>query len=244
MEKNKGTLGLSKQFSSIEILARNILNRALETQETYYYKGEINAIVSEFNLAVFDFNKIAEGVGSDLRLYNVNVDVNPISYGYSWSSTVESIHKIIIQCQKAQGFLEELRTTIPITDVQKLNSLREQLGALSKALKDINFSRNLNEAIDESEKGHHLASALISSRVIDYMLDKIKGETIEEKVEFLKENGILKDRKDIEESLIKSAKLARNLNSHDIKIFPTPSESLSLLTDSITILERASKIFG
>ena len=60
---------------------------------------------------------------------------------------------------------------------------------------------------------------------------------------FLREKGIIeKDRKDVHESIIKASRRARNFFSHDIKVFPTPSEALSLLGDAIGILEKASKV--
>ena len=59
----------------------------------------------------------------------------------------------------------------------------------------------------------------------------------------MREKGIIeKDRKDVHESIIKASRRARNFFSHDIKVFPTPSEALSLLGDAIGILEKASKV--
>ena len=114
---------------------------------------------------------------------------------------------------------------------------------LSEVLPDINYKRNLSEAIDEYEKGDFLASALITSRVIIYALGQIPGESDEEKVKFLREKGIIeKGRKDVHESIIKASRRARNFFSHDIKVFPTPSEALSLLGDAIGILGIVSKV--
>ena len=114
---------------------------------------------------------------------------------------------------------------------------------LSEVLPDINYERNLSEAIDEYEKGDYFASALISSRVIIYALNQIPGKSDEEKVNFLHEKGIIeKGRKDIHESTIKAGRLARNVFSHDIKVFPTLSEAHSLLGEAIGILEKVSKV--
>ncbi|MCK4732926.1 MAG: hypothetical protein KAT65_10765 [Methanophagales archaeon] len=114
---------------------------------------------------------------------------------------------------------------------------------LSEVLPDINYERNLSEAIDEYEKGDYFASALISSRVIIYALNQIPGKSDEEKVKFLHGKGIIeKGRKDIHESTIKAGRLARNVFSHDIKVFPTLSEAHSLLGEAIGILEKVSKV--
>jgi hypothetical protein len=94
------------------------------------------------------------------------------------------------------------------------------------------------EGIREYEKGHYLASALISSRVIIYSLDKIPGKTDEEKVKRLRSKGkIEKNRKDLEQQFLKASKKARNFFSHDIKVFASPEEALSLLSDSIRIVK-------
>jgi len=122
-----------------------------------------------------------------------------------------------------------------------MESLRKELDKVSKKLKNVNYYRNLEEAINEYEHGHYLASALISSRTIVYLLDQLKGKDINEKIKRLEEGGILKKRKDIKESIIKSCKLSRNFTSHDIKIFPKSTESLSLLADSITLTELLSE---
>ena len=63
-----------------------------------------------------------------------------------------------------------------------------------------------------------------------------------QKVKFLQEREIIeKGRKDVHESIIKASRKARNFFSHDIKVFPTPSEALSLLSDAMGILEKVSE---
>ena len=74
----------------------------------------------------------------------------------------------------------------------------------------------------------------LETRLIIYALNQIPKKSDEEKVKFLREKGIIeKDRKDVHESIIKASRRARNFFSHDIKVFPTPSEALSLLGDAI-----------
>jgi len=154
---------------------------------------------------------------------------------------IEVLRVIEIECDKAIGVLESIATPLSKEDLDKLTSLRKELEKLSGIL-DINYERNFLEAINEYEKEDYLASALISSRVIIYALEKIPGKTDEVKVEFLQEKGIIeKGRKDVHESIIKASRKARNFFSHDIKVFPTPSEALSLLSDAMGILEKVSK---
>ena len=99
-------------------------------------------------------------------------------------------------------------------------------------------SKNFKETIKEYESGHFLASAFITSRVIRYILDKIEGETDDEKIRSLISRGVIqKNRKDIHTSIIKASRRSRNYLSHDIGIFPDSSDSLSLLGDSISLLK-------
>jgi hypothetical protein len=151
------------------------------------------------------------------------------------------LRKLDIECDKAIGVLESIATPLSKEVLDKLTSLRKELEKLSGIL-DINYERNFLEAINEYEKEDYLASALISSRVIIYALEQIPGKPDEVKVKFLQEKGIIeKGRKDVHESIIKASRKARNFFSHDIKVFPTPSEALSLLSDARGILEKVSK---
>jgi hypothetical protein len=59
----------------------------------------------------------------------------------------------------------------------------------------------------------------------------------------LHERGVIeKGRQDIHESIIKAGRLARNVFSHDIKVFPTLSEAHSLLGEALRILEIVIKV--
>lgn len=143
------------------------------------------------------------------------------------------------ECDKALGVLQKL-ASLPLTPevIDKLTSLRQELEKISI---DINYEKNLKEAIKEYEQGHYLASALISSRVIIYSLNKIPGKTDEEKLNFLAEKGKIEaGRGDLRKQFIKASKEARNFFSHDIKIFATPEEALSLLSDCVRIVKLVS----
>ena len=187
---------------------------------------------------LFDMIKYKQKFGTYLR----SIETKGV---YEWEPDKQKalLRTIDIECDKAIGVLESIATPLSKGDLDKLTALRKELEKLSEELQDINYERNLKEAINEYEKGDYFASALISSRVIIYALNKIPGKSDEEKVNFLHEKGIIeKGRKDIHESIIKAGRLARNVFSHDIKVFPTPSEAHSLLGDAIGILERVSKV--
>lgn len=74
---------------------------------------------------------------------------------------------------------------------------------------DINYERNLNEAINEYEKGHYLASALITGRVIIYIHEQFDGKTDEEKIKFLQDKNIIEKSREgeaVKAFIIKASK--------------------------------------
>jgi hypothetical protein len=150
------------------------------------------------------------------------------------------LHRIIIECDGLIGILNAYVTPMSAEDADKLNKLRSEVSDVTATL-DINFEKNIIEAINECEKGHHLASALITARVINYALDQISGQTIEDKIKFLQNQNIIKKsekgRTAEEEFIMKASKKARNIFSHDIKIFASPSDSLGMLGDCIRLLK-------
>jgi len=65
------------------------------------------------------------------------------------------------------------------------------------------------------EYGHYLATALIASRVIRYIIDQIPGRNDEEKLENLTRLNIInKKRKDEKKRFIHASRLSRNFLSH------------------------------
>jgi len=74
--------------------------------------------------------------------------------------------------------------------------------------------------------------------VIIYAIAQLPGGSTEEKIKFLTEKGMIEKTKDnvYESFIFKADKKARNFSSHDIKVFPTASEAISLIGDAIKIL--------
>ena len=226
--------GVLSQFKSIKKHA------SLLRQHIFYdTKEELESLVEEFTDAKIHFESIRHKQKIDIYLRSIK----STEWKYRTDEQKALLRTIDIECDKAIGALESIATPLSKDELKKLTPIREELEELSEVLPDINYERNLEEAIKEYEKGDYLASALISGRVIIYALGQIPGESDEEKVRFLREKGIIeKGRKDVHESIIKASRRARNFFSHDIKVFPTPSEALSLLGDAIGILGIVSKV--
>ena len=234
--------GVLSQFKSIKKQAIQVRQFIIDgfNRETPKYGlaleiSGLGSLIEEFKDAKTHFDMIRYKHKFAVYLQSIEMLRAP--------NKIAVLRVIEIECDKAIGVLESIATPLSKDELDKLTALRRELEKLSEVLPDINYGRNLEEAIDEYEKGDFLASALISSRVIIYALDQIPGKSNEEKVKFLHEKGIIeKGRKDIHESIIKAGRLARNVFSHDIKVFPTLSEAHSLLGEAIGILERVSKV--
>jgi len=120
----------------------------------------------------------------------------------------------------------------------ELRSLKEE----SQKVEDIELQKNLLKAIEEYEQTHYLASALIASRVIIHILEKIPGKKDEEKLDNLFQQGLIPEKKDFKSSILRACRLARNAFSHRISIFPDPDEALSILANSVTLSKLATKL--
>jgi hypothetical protein len=184
-------------------------------------------VFAQFRYSMEDLSKVSD-IGGKLIISDFS----------SVAETKAALAQLIIKCESVIGFLSSSILPISPGDVDRLNELRKELEEVAATL-DANFEKNMIEAISEHEKGHFLASALITARVINCIFDQINGQSLENKIHFLKERNILKGDKgktEEEEFIMKANKKARNIFSHDIKVFANPSESISLLGDCIRLL--------
>jgi hypothetical protein len=242
--------GVLGQFKSIKKHA-NFLRQSIISDPGSVCIEDVESLVGVFKDAKTHFERIRheQKIGIYLRGIGIRIletDEQKASYfAQLIRSSIITFRELDIECDKAIGVLESIATPLSKDELDKLTSLRKELEKLSEVLPDINYERNLEEAINEYEKGDYLASALISGRVIIYALNQIPGKSDEERVGFLKEKGIIgkgKEGEAIRKSIIKASRSARNFLSHNIKGFPAPSEALSLLSDAIGILEIVSKV--
>lgn len=200
-----------------KIVLNNITNKIIEAKQ----------IINEYNTQSSNATKI------------LKIELHPIYLINNSEGGVIGYLKIItIRCNSTVEFIRHIISPISLKEANKLQSLREQLEKISSTQNMEIFLKNIGEAIKEYESSHFLASALISSRSIIYIIDQIKGTTDEDKINTLiRKKVISKKRKDITINLIKACRKSRNYFSHDIKISPDPSDSLSLLGDSVNLLQ-------
>lgn len=238
-------LKIMRVLESISKQAQAILAEIEKWREAYvesgspYARGHIRDII---NQKIAEAKKIIEEY--NLRYYEANqvlkVNLHSISItNSSEGQIIGSLRILMAHCDSAVSYFKSTISSISVEQADKLQSLRKQLGQILIYLPEIEFfTKNIEEAITEFESGHFLASAILSSRVIAYTMDKFEGEKDEEKIQKLIIKKVIpKDRKDVSTNIMKASRLSRNFLSHNIQIFPSPSDSLSLLADSITLLQ-------
>ena len=153
--------GVLSQFKSIKkhaSLLRQSIRRDLADDEGLRLKS----LVEEFKDAKAHFERIRY----ERRIGIISLRSIEMPRYMRVSEQEALLREIDIECDKAIGVLGNIATALSKDELDKLSFLREELEKLSEVLPDINYERNLSEAIDEYEKGDYLASALISSRVI------------------------------------------------------------------------------
>ena len=164
------------------------------------------------------------------------IDKPKISVSEEWYGT---LCRIQLECDKAIPGLELEISPLSRIQVVQLEELRKELREMLVEMEDA-YERNMIEAIKECENGYFLGSALISSRVIDYIFDQISGGGIKDKIKTLKERGIVREKGGISaEFIMKADKKARNYLSHNLGAFPDCGEALELLG----ICSRLLKLF-
>jgi len=242
MEQKK-IRGIIAQCISIKEQSNILLKKA---NDFYNYRSKMMGSSSVYSEKRKDVEERIKGIYNEVKAlvdyYNNNIrneslklDINS---AYIKLERMEpALRQLIVECDRISISLDEEVSQFSTTQLDKLDNLKKEVTKVCENL-DINFEKNLEKSITLSECGHFLGSALITSRVIDYILDKIKGNDINEKIKTLIELGVLKKDDDkTKEQIIKASKKSRNYLNHRIDTFAEPSEALSLLGDCVILLK-------
>jgi hypothetical protein len=229
-----------REFESIKTQAKQLRQSIKES--LFGPSEELENLIEAYKDAKLHFGGIITEQNRGVYLRDLEIKRHDHSAVYRQKALLQEID---LECDKAISTLESIGTPASEEDLEKLETFKQQLRRLSEVLPDINYEINVYDALIAYEKGEYLASALISSRVILYALDQIHGEFAEEKVQFLRDEGLIEqDEKDVPESLIRASRRAQNFFSYDITTFPSSSDALALLDDAMGILELISDVFN
>ncbi|MBK5190258.1 MAG: hypothetical protein JJE19_01990 [Methanosarcinales archaeon] len=230
-----------RQFESVKSQAKKLRQSIRDSLSGPV--EELKSLVEAYKDAKLHFGGIASEQNINVYLRDIEIKGSDYSAGYKQKALSREID---VECDKAIDILGNVAAPLSKDDLEQLAAFREQLETLSEVLPDINYEINVNEALNEYERGAYLASALISGRVILYALNQIRGESAEKKVRFLREKGIIEEggKEEVYESILNADKRARDLYSYDLSVYPSSSDALLLLGDAIGILEIVSNVLN
>jgi hypothetical protein len=253
-EMESNAVALLRKIESIKAHASKVFEdfEQFERQELecksnlYHMVSVLNGILEQEAGRIIETRMILkEYYGSSSDVYSLTKTILPNLANPSNIQEAKGVlHQMCIECDRVIGFLNASIVPLSPQDADRLNKLRTELLDVTAEL-DIEYEKNVSEAINEEEKGHCLASALITSRVINHVLDQIKGKYVEDKVDFLREQNIIpkgKEGEDDKAFILKASKKARNVFSHNIAVFANPSDSLGLLGDCVKLLRILAQL--
>jgi hypothetical protein len=236
----RNVIEVLREFEAVKTQAKQL--RQSIKDSLFGPSEELENLLEAYKDAKLHFGGIISEQNRGVYLRDLEIKGHDYSVVYRQKALIQEID---LECDKAISVLESIGTPASEADLEKLETFKQQLGELSEVLSDINYEINVYDALNAYEKGEYLASALISSRVILYALDHIHGEFAEEKVQFLRDEGLIgQDEKDVPELLIQASRRARNFFSYDITTFPSSSDALALLGDAIGMLKLLSDVFN
>jgi len=207
---------LIMKFREIRERGNTLLEKAVLPQIRRYMQVNVQtkALIESYETARHMFAAVSKGqsVPSFLQ-YDQSV------------ADIAQLQKLSIECAAAIGFLDTLRSPIPIADKDRLTSLREEVAA-----------------IDEHEKAHYLASALLAGKCVIYTWEQFPGKDSESKASNLVQSGLLKE--DLKGQFLKAEKRARNYFTHDISAIPQPQDALALVNDACNLSIKLMRLKG
>lgn len=163
---------------------------------------QVNTLVELYNSAKYELTR--EGIN---KISLIIPEISPHAVYVGQANCLSALMRIIIGCITGINAIMELlkKRSIPEELENKLRGFREELEKMKDIEPDV--YKNLELSISEIEHGHYIASTLISARVVDCIIGKFNGTTIEEKIGDLVNSGLIdKDRKDEIRNLTFAAK--------------------------------------
>lgn len=227
---------LKTQFEIAKGLASNIHDVIDGTRNSKFDINDYKNVFEEYDDARKVFEEHKGTKKFSLKKIPFQVPQKWRTYGVR-----RTLYQMVIECEKAIAYLESTKyPSISGESKGELKSLREEIKKNTRKIEPY-IEKNYFFAIDSFEDGHVLGAALIASRIIEYYLDSLEGENIDEKIQSLrskiKSEKERKDVRDFEQNMIKASKFARNILSHNITAIPEPEESLSLLTNCLSLIK-------
>jgi len=193
----------------------------------------INSVYDEVKSLVDYFNRNIAPKTKDCEIDSI--------YITSDKKIEPTLRQLLIECDRISCALDEDISALSFEESKKQEELRKEVAETCENL-DTLYEENLNEALDELESGHFLASALITSRVVDYTLKQLKIQEDKQEIKSLIKN-ITEEKSDtiLKQQTETISRLSRNLYNHRIDRFAKSSNAFSLLSDCLFLLDIYEK---
>ena len=212
-------IALLSQFKSIYRSVDELLRQEIRAVIGPFLLQRIIGVIRSYEEARARFSWLAGSEAPTLAY---------IDEAEAGKAPLKSLERLKHECEMAVTFLESLLYELTPDEVDKLNSLRNELNSI-KAI-DLGIHLHLENALMEYENRHYLSVAILSGKVIVYVLEQIRGKSYEEKLKELESRNILP--KDLKADFLNAAKRARNYYTHNIDTSPVASDALDMLAKS------------
>lgn len=140
-----------RQFESIKTQAKQLRQSIRDSLSGPV--EELKNLVEAYKDAKLHFGGIASE--QNISVYLRDIEIKGRDYSAVYKQKALS-REIDVECDKAIGVLENMAAPSSKDDLERLAALREQLETLSEVLPDINYELNVNDALNEYERGAYL----------------------------------------------------------------------------------------
>jgi len=221
-------MALLSQFKSIYRSVNELLRQEIRVVIGPFILQRIKGVIRSYEEARARFARLAVPEAPTLAY---------IEEAEAGKFPIRLLERMKHECEMAITFLESLLYELTPDEVDKLNSLRNELNSI-KAL-DPGIHLHLENALMEYENRHYLSVTILSGKVIVYVLEQIRGKSYEEKLKELKSRNILPEY--LEVDFLNAAKRARNYYTHNIDTSPAASDALDMLARSFQFANMLKK---
>ena len=234
--------GLKARFEDMVNITRELQGFWGRYQMLLDNKPRVETLVANFEEGLKEYDAIAQELG--LSLVKNPIDELDTDYAISYLDIIGSFSEQIV------SKLNTLINSPSSSEKSNLTALYQEVEDLEKNIYDDKLIKNAKLSIsllEERTSEDALGSALISGRIISGILDKINEyakkndfsgqEKIPQAITKLHDNKlIVKDKDVVINEITKADKKYRNLFSHDYNEFPSYSEAMSMITDTINLI--------
>lgn len=220
------------EFESIKHQANRL--RQSQRDSLFGSSEELQVLVETYKDAKLHFGQLVSEQEIGVYLRDFELKGNDYSAVYKQKALLKEIEG---ECERAIGVLESMVSPFSKDELEQLLALKQRLRALRGSL-EAGYEYHLGEALNEYERGLYLASALIASRAILFVLHQRFGESLDEKLHAAQlEVPTAAAPADRADAALTAYQRAKEVFDYDLTIVPTSAEALALLNDAVELAD-------